>query len=163
MFILNSPNNVLDVCQSLIGLRVPDSLAHEACLCCKPEHAEKQLPARREQRGCAAGGGEADEAEGAGDTALLQGDAGQCCRAQPTLAGEEHKPDVSLLDPRRVLPAGPQGSLTLLFLTPAASYVPRQQHRQRRRPLEGIPEEKCFERVAGQTDERPAEGGAGPG
>lgn len=53
-------------------------------------HPEEQLSARREQHGSPAGGGEADEAEGAGDAALLQGDAGQRHRPQPALAGEAH-------------------------------------------------------------------------
>lgn len=54
-------------------------------------HPEKQLPAWREQHGGTAGGGEADEAEGAGDTALIQRDAGHSHWAQPALAGETHK------------------------------------------------------------------------
>lgn len=62
--------------------------------------AEEQLPARREQRGRPAGGGEADEAEGAGDAALLQGDAGRRHRAQPALAGKA----LALLAPPAVQP-----------------------------------------------------------
>lgn len=51
-------------------------------------HPEEQLPAWREQRGRPAGGSQADEAEGAGDAAFLQGDAGRRHRAQPALAGK---------------------------------------------------------------------------
>lgn len=121
-------------------------------------HAEEQLPARREQRGRPAGGSQADEAEGAGDAALLQGDAGRRHRAQPALAGNalSRRPPHQAVECDCGSPARPSVAY-------AASHVPREQHGRRRRPLEGIPQEERHERAAGQTDDGQAEGGRGSG
>lgn len=124
-------------------------------------HSEEQLPAWWKQHGRSAGGGEADEAEGAGDTALVQRDAGLRHWAQPALAGNTHTHCCWYFTDGPAVQQ--QESYTCLFCVSVASYVPWQQHRWWWRPLEGIPEEERHERAAGQTDDGQTEGGPGPG
>lgn len=118
------------------------------CDCEMFVHPEEQLSAWREQRGSSAGGGEADEAAGAGNAAFLQRDAGHSHWAQPALAGNTHtQPAMCLCKIPACLCSGRK--VTPVLSVSAASYVPWQQHWGWGWPLEGVPEEERHERAAG--------------